>query len=307
MKVTFLDEKYIDDFAAYCKRHRPEVDESDLYDADLESFIPNEDNPTYVLLDDEERIRAVASLIFNDYLRSGKRARFRIFHSEIHDVEIYRQLLQAMLKHTVGLEKIYLFVHVDNIELMESFHNLGFFIDRYSFFMVREEMDAEACKYKVPEGYSLLPFVPGRDEQKWCEVRNPAFSTLKGSETPVTLEQVEKLSQDEEYLDGGMMILYDGTNPAAVVRGSKDVLDGEAVMDIGPVAVLPKYQGRGLGRILIRAACSFAVSQGYQKAVLCVNADNERAKKLYIEEGFRQKEAVACYMLEVDERGTNIN
>lgn len=74
-------------------------------------------------------------------------------------------------------------------------------------------------------------------------------------------------------------------------------------MSIGPLAVLPEAQGRGLGRILLRAALWFAGEQSYARTILCVNAENERAQALYIGEGFKQAEALACLAYTVSEEG----
>lgn len=66
-------------------------------------------------------------------------------------------------------------------------------------------------------------------------------------------------------------------------------------MNIGPLAIIPEYQGQGLGRLLLRASLQFAKEKGYHKTILSVNGENERAQALYVNEGFRQVEGVACY------------
>ena len=66
-------------------------------------------------------------------------------------------------------------------------------------------------------------------------------------------------------------------------------------MNIGPLAIIPEYQGKGLGRILLRTILNFAKDKNYKRTILCVNAENERAKALYIQEGFKQVEGVVCY------------
>ncbi|MNW68105.1 ribosomal-protein-alanine N-acetyltransferase [compost metagenome] len=66
-------------------------------------------------------------------------------------------------------------------------------------------------------------------------------------------------------------------------------------MNIGPLALLPEYQGKGLGRVLLRAALHLSKNKGYNRSILCVNAENERAQALYTGEGFKQVEAAACY------------
>ena len=54
--------------------HKMEIDDSFLYDEDLRDFKPDEDNPTYIVIDEDNKIKAVASLIADEYNRRGKKA-----------------------------------------------------------------------------------------------------------------------------------------------------------------------------------------------------------------------------------------
>jgi mycothiol synthase len=81
--------------------------------------------------------------------------------------------------------------------------------------------------------------------------------------------------------------------------GNSDEYEGSPIVNIGPLAIIPEYQGRGLGRALLRASLSFAKEKGYSRTILCVNAENERAKALYLDEGFKQVEAVTCYRFDL--------
>lgn len=297
MKIEALTKERTEDFAAYCRKHRMEIDESFLYDEDLKDFESNDENPTYILTTQEGEIRAAASLILDDYHRRGKRARFRIFHSEIEDAGCYRMLMQAILKHTEGLDKVFLFVPTTNEKLRKFVEELNFSVERYSFLLIREEMEVPAVN--LPEGYGIKAFRPGEDEEAWCQVRNAGFARLQGSETPITPEMVAKMLSDTDYIEGGLMILYHGAKPVGIVRGTADEYEGSPIMNIGPLAIIPEYQGRGLGRSLLRASLHFAREKSYKRTVLCVNAENERAKALYLQEGFKQVEAVACYVMRV--------
>jgi mycothiol synthase len=133
------------------------------------------------------------------------------------------------------------------------------------------------------------------DEAIWCEVRNAGFAKLRGSETPITPEMVTKMISSEDNIEGGSMILYHNDRPVGVVRGAKDEYEDSPIMNIGPLALIPEYQGKGLGRCLLRASLRLAKERSYKRTILCVNAENERAKALYIQEGFKQVEAVVCY------------
>jgi len=293
VKVVALEEARVQDFTAYCRKHRDEVDDSYLYDFELRDFQVGDENPTYILINEKNDIVGAASMVMDDYHKRGKRARFRIFHSEVDDIQCYQQLLKNLLNHTKNLEKVFLFIPVLNKKLIEIIQGLKFSLERYAFLLVRE--DLEVPDTTLPEGYDLRPFQRGKDEENWALVRNVAFSTLKGSETPITIEGVTKLLHDNDYLEGGMLLLFHQGKPVGVIRGADDEYEGAPIMNIGPVAVTPEYQGRGLGRILLRTSLQFAREKGYKRAILSVNGENERAQALYIQEGFKQVEAVACY------------
>lgn len=294
MKVEALKTDKIKCFIDFCKKHRDEVDESNLYEGDLNGFTIDEENPTYLITDDKDNIIAAASLIVNEYNRKGSRARFRIFYSEINNLENYEALLKEILKHCVGLSKIFLYIKIDNDILMQTFHDLGFLIERYSYVLIRDNEDIP--KVELPEGFSIRAFVKGQDEHTWRDIRNVAFAKLQGCETPITSEDVEKLLLEDEHIDGGMKILCHKDIPVGIVRGTDDNEEGEPILLIGTVAIIPEYQGRGLGKSLLRDIMCFAKKHGYKKSILCVNAENENASKLYINEGFKKLEGVACFI-----------
>lgn len=293
MKIEALTDERIQDFINYSKKHKTEVDDSFLNDMDFKDFKCSEENPTYIVENEAGDIIAAASLIINDYYRRGRMGRFRIFHSEIEDINIYNKLLQNILKHTEGLDKVIVFIPMVNTKMMELMEILKFNAERYSFIMVRE--DSEVPASVLPEGYEIRVFRLGKDEEAWCEVRNAGFAKLKGSETPMTPKQVTDMMTAEDIIEGGSMLLYHKDRPVGVVRGTKDDYEGSPIMCIGPLAIIPEYQGKGLGRSLLRAIVRFAGQKGYKKTILCVNAENERAKALYLQEGFAQVEATACY------------
>jgi len=293
VRVEELEKERVHDFVSYCKKHRNEIDDSYLYDFELREFTVDDENPTYLALNERDEIVGTASLVMDDYHKRGKRARFRIFHCETQDMKCYQQLLEAVLKHTTNLDKVFLFIPVVNNKLIEMMEALKFSVERYAFLLVREDLDVP--EVQLPDGYELRPFRPGQDEEHWLKVRNAAFSTLKGSETPLTIEGVIKLLTDDDYLEGGMKILFDQEMPVGVIRGAHDEYVEAPIMNIGPVAILPEYQGRGLGRSLLRASLRFAKEKGYKRTILSVNGENERAQALYIQEGFKQVEAVVCY------------
>ncbi|WP_187118835.1 GNAT family N-acetyltransferase [Bacillus marasmi] len=293
MKVEALTRDKIKAFVMYCRKHRNEVDDSFLYDKDLENFTPNSENPTYITTNQRDRIVATASLIMNDYYRRGKQGRFRIFHSEIDDVTYYKNLFQKLLEDISDLDNLFIYVPTNNIHLMNAMPQLKFHKERYAFLLIRDVLPI--VESNLPPHYHFETHKLGKDEQIWCDIRNRAFAELKGSQTPITEEMVVKLHSQDDFITGGMRILYHHDRPVGLVRGSRDEYEGAPIMNIGPLALITEYQGRGLGRELIIEALRIAKENNYHRTVLSVNGENERAKALYLKEGFKEVESVVCY------------
>ncbi|USK39612.1 GNAT family N-acetyltransferase [Cytobacillus firmus] len=80
-----------------------------------------------------------------------------------------------------------------------------------------------------------------------------------------------------------------------MVKCSDDEYDDIQTMNIGSLALIPEYQGKGLGRMLLRKALQFGFDQSYKHIYLSVNGANEQAKSLYLQEGFKEAEGFVCY------------
>lgn len=292
MKAERLTKERIQEFRSYCKKFRNDVDDSFLTDQDLQNFQCNHENPTY-LLNDEQGVVGAASLMIDDYFIRGKKGRFRIFHSTKNTVEAYGMLKDAMLTHTSEIDRFFLFLRGENQTGRQIFNKLGFKIERYSFVLDRPNKPVE--KTDFPEGYELRNFEFNRDEEIWCAVRNEAFATLAGSETPLTVGQVKKMEAEDGYIEEGLKLLYFNDKPVGLLRLTEEQHEGENHLFIHQIAVLPSHQGKGLGRNLVRSGIQFGRKQGLFKSFLTVNAENEKAVNLYLAEGFQRNETVVCY------------
>ncbi|MEQ2527854.1 GNAT family N-acetyltransferase [Robertmurraya yapensis] len=297
MKVEFLKGERLGDFVEYCRMHRAKLDHSFLYDEDLNDFEPNAENPAYIISNSQGEIIAAVSLILDDYNRRGKKARFRIFHSAVNDVACYQMLWQALFPHTIGLEKVFLFIPNENAILIEFIKKLNFTVERYAYLLLREDLEIPGLR--LPADYSIRSFRPGVDEAKWCVVRNAGFAQLQGSETPITPEMISEMISKEGYVEGGMMILFHQDRPVGIVNGEADEYEDVPALHIAQLAIIPEYQGRGFGRMLLRAALHFAKENGFKRTTLSVNGENERAISLYIQEDFKQAEAFTCYQYDL--------
>lgn len=191
MRIEKLSTEKINNFVVYCRKHRKEVDDSFLYDEDLQHFKPDDENLTYIVTNERGELAAAASLMIDEYHKRARKARFRIFHSEVKSIEIYQRLMQEILNHTKDLDKVFVFIPMMNETLKYSIEALKFTVERYSFLLVRD--DLKVPEFRFPDGYEIKPLQLDKDEEHWCAVRNAAFATLQGSETPITPEMVRQM------------------------------------------------------------------------------------------------------------------
>jgi ribosomal protein S18 acetylase RimI-like enzyme len=108
------------------------------------------------------------------------------------------------------------------------------------------------------------------------------------------------LIADEGGILAGLVVTYDGARAremdepleraAASLLGTTDYrITTEAEPDefyLDTVSVHPDFQGRGLGRELIEAACTLARQQGRDRIGLLVETQNVGAQRLYERLGF---------------------
>lgn len=292
MKVEKLNEERLPLFLRYCEKYKYAHDESFLYEDDLKEFGIDDENPTWLLLEGET-LMGVLSLICDEYFARGRRARVRIFHCVETKEEHYKALFDHARPFEVPAEKIEMFLPDKLKETRRILESLDFGYYRTSYVMIRK--GKEAPEVTLPEGFSLTPFVPGRDEEAFAEIRNIAFKNLKGSETPITIEDVKKHSTDKLLLNEGIQILRDGEKPVGLVRMIREEDETGVYSFVGPIALIPRYQGRGLGRELLKAGILIGIKNGLENSMLVVNGENEQALGLYRKTGYEIDMAVSCF------------
>ncbi len=288
MKVLELNDEFLPAFIEYCKTYGPEQDESYLPDA---NFVPGENDPAFVLLEGN-KIAGAASLILHPEYRESRKSRFRIFHCLYKSAANYRALQDALLKNLNGIDKIYCFINENRPDVRRIWEEIGFSIERYSWLFERDLEGVTPPDY--PDGFILDVMREGIDEQAWCDIINVCFSGIAGH-TRLTPEKLKNFKSYPGYIEQGLLLLRYKNTPAGTMQLENETDDGKKTLFIEAAAVLPEYRGRGLGKNLIRSALKYAAGNGYEKAMLSVNAENENASALYLKEGFRKKKLYICY------------
>lgn len=294
MKILPLTAEYLPEFLAYCKQHGPEHDASFLPE---EGFSPDSTNPTYIMVDSANQLKGAVSLMLDTAFRAARKGRFRIFHTLTMSSADYQALLEAVKPHLEGIDNIYLFIpEIKRSTTGQIFEELGFKIERYSWVLSRPV--AGVPEPAFPAGFTVQPLKPGVDDQAWCDIINEAFAHLQGH-LHATPEKLHQLLAEKESLPGGLMLLWHGEKPVGTVRVLRAENNGELEAEIAGLGVVSDYRGQGLGVNLLRAGVAFGRKHGLEKTSLSVNAENENAAQLYLQEGYEKELVVVCYNLRV--------
>jgi len=299
MKSLILNEDWFEKFKNYAIQHGKEHDESFISKNDMERFVLGDKNPTLLITDNEEQeILGAASLIYHSYFLRGNRSRLRLFHclkSNPDWKQAYTTLtdfVKEELKKT-QLDHAFLFIPLGERETIKFFESLDFQVERYALYMVRSTQNTKP--YTFPQNMQLKDFIIGKDEQTWLELRNTAFANLTGNDTPLSQEELIKFINGNDYIDGGMKILYDDEQAVGLFcLYEADDDEGKRMGEIGPIAVKEGYRHQKLGRNLLRAGLATAKEKGYEKVGLSVDTQNINAKTLYTNEGFQELLSLVC-------------
>lgn len=311
-------------FLDYCRLHGAEHDDSYTGDADLRPIQDElgEENPSVVLLTPSGSVVGAASAMLSPRVCAPGRGRFRILHCIEANVANYRALLDALVATAAAAARprvrdrdMYFFVPDTAAPVRAILEELGFAVERVSYGL--KASNAGAAMPELPAGFFLRPLRHGEDEQAWCAIVNSAFAHLAGH-THCVPDTVAEAASAEAAIPRGQLMLWrdrsqadEGGDPAparyrgvavpvGLVEVRKSTDDGEPMAQIGPVAVDVVWQGRGLGRLLLRAGMAAARRAGFENSWLSVNGENERAISLYSSEGFRKVQAMVCYSRRMD-------
>jgi mycothiol synthase len=273
----------------YCAQHGPEHDASFLPGRD---FDISPETPAFLLWKDGTVVGAVILMRTARYVTAGK-GRFSIFHSVLGTREAYAELLGAIRPHLRDLRSVYLFIPEVKQDTSAILAQLGFHVERYSF--VLEKHGAVAEEVGFPDGYAVHSLDPSDRVglSGFAACLNESFKELAGH-TDSSAGDIRAWFDDESYVNGGIILLARDGEPAGTVYVMRDSENPEAG-EVGAFGIAGAHRGVGLGRSLLRYACSFAAGKGLDPVILSVNAENETALSLYRSEGFVLTETIICY------------
>jgi len=137
----------------------------------------------------------------------------------------------------------------------------------------------------VPPGALLRNFESGRDDTAWLAQNNAAFADHpeQGAWLPVDLDE----RTHEPWFDpSGFLILEVDGAVAASCWTKVHELHPDRFGEIYVISVDPKFQGQGLGKVMVTQGLDVLRRKGVTDAVLFVDKSNQGARRLYESLGF---------------------
>lgn len=146
------------------------------------------------------------------------------------------------------------------------------------FWRMSRELDGSEAAPDWPADVIVRPFERGRDERAAYELVSDAMREVPGS-TERTFEEWSARALGER-LSPELSVVAEGADGAlAGLALCERWDDRDGYVDY--LAVAPAWQGRGLGRALLRAALAGFAAAGLTRGILWVHGDNESATALY--------------------------
>lgn len=175
-----------------------------------------------------------------------------------------------------------------DLRLKEVFEKAGLRVNRY-YFSLRAKVP-ENTDYVLPTGVSLtnLSMASDDDMKLWHEVHQDAFANHFGFIARDAESWIEQQRKFNKLPDDCLYLLKVEEEPAGIIILSDEIAH-DNMSYIQLVGVKHRFQGRGLGELLIRVGMDHSKRRGYAEAELNVDTGNESgALRLYEKTGFTE-------------------
>ncbi|HKV83081.1 MAG TPA: N-acetyltransferase [Ktedonobacterales bacterium] len=156
----------------------------------------------------------------------------------------------------------------------------------------------------IPRGFTIRPLAGMDEVDAYVDLHHAAFDS-----TNMTREWREAILRSPHYTPDLDLV---AVAPDGALAGfcicwlnttARWETGPEITGQVEPIGVAPAYQGSGLGRALMYEGVRRMAEHGAQRMFVEVDAENEAARSLYESAGFRVRETIHKYMLEVPPHG----
>ncbi|WP_434452357.1 mycothiol synthase [Lentzea sp. E54] len=208
----------------------------------------------------------------------------------VHPRHRHQGVGEALLK-ALPQESLRIWAHGGHPDAEKLAEKLGFRKVR-ELLRMRLRVEYDLPEPKLPEGITIRPFVPGKDEAAVVYVNHRAFD-WHPEQGAMSIEDV-RAKEDEDWFDPeGFLLAFDAEDRLAGFHWTK--IHTPALGEVYVVGVDPDRQGGGLGRALTLVGLRHLQQQGVKEVMLYVEADNAPAVRVYTGLGFTLWDADVQY------------
>ncbi|PWK90350.1 mycothiol synthase [Lentzea atacamensis] len=157
---------------------------------------------------------------------------------------------------------------------------------------MRLRVDSDLPEPQLPEGITIRPFVPGKDEAAVVYVNHRAFD-WHPEQGSMSIEDVRAKEEEPWFDPAGFLLAFDADDRLAGFHWTK--VHTPELGEVYVVGVDPDRQGGGLGKALTLAGLQHLREQQVKEVMLYVESDNAAAVRVYTKLGFTLWDADVQY------------
>lgn len=281
MRIQTLTNENISYFIQYCNKYGKEHDESFLPNV---NFKIRSEEPSFLLFDNNNALIGVSSLMDN--------GRFRILHSIKPDYEHYKLLIDKTMTEIKELDNIYLFLPGDDLKVKNILINLGFNLQRTSWYLERHNVEIDNTN--ILKEVHIKALEVNKEEVIWCDIINQNFKDHIGFNN-IKVEDLKKINHEDDDDYKEMLLVWKDKKPIGTIQLDIVTEDGTKMCYISWLSINSTYRGLGIGRYILKHAIRAGRQKNAEKACLVVHSTNENALQLYLSEGFENIQSFECY------------
>lgn len=174
----------------------------------------------------------------------------------------------------------------------------GLVVTRELYVMSRPLTADDAVDPVLPQGFSVRPFEPGVDDERWVALNAAAFASHPEQGRLTLTDLHERMAQPWFDPAGLLLVVDDTTGDVVAFHWTKVEPTPPPAIPRGEVYVVgvdPAYQGRGLGGPVTSLGLAHLARLGLAEVELYVDGDNTAARRTYTRLGFRDTAVHAQY------------
>lgn len=157
---------------------------------------------------------------------------------------------------------------------------------------------------RIPKGFTIRPLAGADEIDAYVDLHHAAFGS-----TNMTREWRAAILRSPHYTPDLDLVAIapDGAFAGFCIcwlnTTAQWATGPEITGQVEPIGVAPEFQGSGLGRALMYEGVRRLTERGARRMFVEVDAENDAARSLYESVGFRVRETIHKYMLEVPRHG----